>query len=199
MPVFLNSLSIGGPDYKLLSGRIHAQNIPYRPAYPAGSAGYITLEHNAMKELQNPPKGDNRYRVHRSVKCYLLEMLCGTGFYTLYITNSIERVVYKFTNGTQKIQYKNNFYNLQSAEIMAELVNQHLADKGAVNLSGKSLYAYHKDKAFDSYPFIDITGSDDRERYPKIRGKWLDSDAFKKASQPFIAADRLQRRLNSAH
>lgn len=132
------------------------------------------------KETQHPPKGDNRYRVHRSVKCYLLEMMCGTSFCTLYITDSIERVVYKSPYGTEKVQYKNNFYDLQHAERMCELVEKHLADKGGVNLSGKSLRLYKKDNSFTSYPFIDITGNDDRERYPKLREQWLNSDAFKK-------------------
>jgi hypothetical protein len=134
-----------------------------------------------MKEKQEPPKGDNRYRVHRSVKCYLAEMMCGSGFCTLYIRDSIERVVYKFPGGIEKIQYKNKFYVLQPAEKMTEIVKQHLADKGGVNLSGKSLYSFEKDQSFDPYPFIDITDKDDRERYPLLREKWLQSDEFKRA------------------
>lgn len=133
-----------------------------------------------MKETQQPPKGDNRYRVHRSVKCYLAEMMCGSRFCTLYITDSIERVVYKFPGGVEKVRYKNKFYNLQSAEKMAEIVVQHLTDKGAVNLSGKSLYSYQKDKSFDPYPFIDVTDANDRERYPQLREQWLKSDDFKR-------------------
>ena len=132
-----------------------------------------------MKSKQQPPQGDNRYRVHRSVKCYLAEMLCGASFCTLYITDSIERVVYLFPGGIKKILYKNKFYALQPAEKMAEIVAQHLADKGGVNLSGKSLYHFEKDKSFEPYPFIDITESDDRERYPKLREKWLNSNEFK--------------------
>ncbi|MCO5111899.1 MAG: hypothetical protein M9929_13830 [Burkholderiaceae bacterium] len=133
-----------------------------------------------MKEKQHPPKSDNRYRVHRSVKCYLLEMLCGTSFCTLHITDSIERVIYRLPNETEKVQYKNKFYDLEPAENMKELVEKHLRDKGAINLSGKSLYSSQEDKSFDPYPFIDITNADDRERYPKLREQWLNSDAFKK-------------------
>lgn len=134
-----------------------------------------------MKEKQLPPKGDNRYRVHRSVKCYLAEMMCGRSFCTLHITDSIERVVYNFPGGIEKVQYKNKFYALQPAEKMAEIVKQHLADKGGVILSGKTLYSFEKDQSFDPYPFIDVTDADDRERYPQLRAQWLKSDDFKKA------------------
>jgi hypothetical protein len=133
------------------------------------------------EEIQHPPKGDNRYRVHRSVKCHLLEMMCGTRFCTLYISDSIERVVYRFPNGLEKVRYKNNYYDLQPAEKMSELVKQHLADRGGVNLSGKSLHTYKKDNSFTSYPFIDVTDADDRERYPKLRERWLKSEDFQKA------------------
>lgn len=108
-------------------------------------------------------------------------MMCGTRFCTLYISDSIERVVYRFPNGLEKVRYKNNYYDLQPAEKMSELVKQHLADRGGVNLSGKSLHTYKKDNSFTSYPFIDVTDADDRERYPKLRERWLKSEDFQKA------------------
>ena len=43
IPVFFYSVSITNPGCKPLSGGSRAQNIPPRPAYAAGSAGYITL------------------------------------------------------------------------------------------------------------------------------------------------------------
>lgn len=43
MPVFLNSLSTPNPGSKPFSGGRRDQNIPHRPFYPAGFAGYITL------------------------------------------------------------------------------------------------------------------------------------------------------------
>ncbi len=133
------------------------------------------------EEIQRPPKGYHSYRVHRSVKCHLLEMTCGTGFCTLYISDSIERVVYGFPNRSEKVRYKNKYYDLQPPEKMTELVKKHLADRGGVNLSGKSLHAYKKENSFTSYPFIDVTDADDRERYPKLREIWLKSEAFQKA------------------
>lgn len=42
--VFLHSLSTPNPGCKPLSGGNCDQNIPHRPFYPAGSAGYITLD-----------------------------------------------------------------------------------------------------------------------------------------------------------
>lgn len=134
------------------------------------------------KEVQIPPKGDNRYRIHRSVKCYLLEMMCGSVFCTLYISSSIERVVYISRNGTEKVQYKNRFYELQNAERMTELVAKHLLDKGGVSLSGKSLYSQNEDNSFIAYPFIDITDNDERDRYQRLRVQWLKSDDFKSQS-----------------
>jgi len=43
MTVFLHSSSSNNPGCKPFSGGSRAQNIPHRPAYPASSAGYITL------------------------------------------------------------------------------------------------------------------------------------------------------------
>ena len=41
--MFLHGLSSASPGCKPLSGGCYDQNIPHRPAYPASSAGYITL------------------------------------------------------------------------------------------------------------------------------------------------------------
>ena len=90
-------------------------------------------------EKQIPPQGDNRYRVHRSIKCYLAELQCGTKWCTWYFTESVERVVYLFPGDVEKVFYKNKYCEHKSPQEMSGLISRHLSDKGAVNLLGKSL------------------------------------------------------------
>jgi len=129
------------------------------------------------KEKQDPPKGDNRYRVHRSVKCYIASLECGLAFCTWNFSDSIERVVYLSSSDNkcrEFVLYKNNYYELQTPERMKEIVRNHLLDGGGVNLPGKSIWSTNDE--FESYPFIDVTSSDDRERYPRLRELWLNPD-----------------------
>ena len=132
-----------------------------------------------IDKKQIPPAGDLRYRVHRSVKCYLAKMECGTEFCTWNFDDSIERIVYVFPDKSKKVVYNNSFYKLESPERMAEVIGLHLADKGAVNLLGKSLY-YGGDRSYTPYHFIDITSEEDKERYLSLREAWLCSESFKR-------------------
>lgn len=128
---------------------------------------------------QMPPKGDNRYRIHRSVKCYVAEMMCGSKFCTWYFSDSIERVVHLYPGRVEKVVYKNKFYELRASNEMEEIVMHHLADKAVVNIAGKPLAHYQKDQSFKPYQFIDITDSETYKQYEALRSKWLSSDEFK--------------------
>lgn len=134
-----------------------------------------------ISDKQQPPIGDARYRVHRSVKCYVAEMVCGTKWCTWDFRDSIERVVYLSPRGIENVIYKNVYYELRPPEEMEEVIRRHLADKGAVNISGKSLHYRQSDQTFDAYPFIDITDNKTRERYRQLRDGWLRSDDYKNA------------------
>lgn len=121
-------------------------------------------------ESQRPPQPDNRYRVHRSVKCYLAELACGTSGCTWYLQDSIERVVYLFPGKVEKVQYKRNFYVLQPSERLKELVAEQLRIGGAIHLGGKYL-STQEDKTFEPYPFIDVSSYEDRKRYEFLLSK----------------------------
>lgn len=118
--------------------------------------------------VQLPPQSDNRYRVYRSERCYLAELACGTKGCTWYLPGSIERVVYLFPGRVEKVQYKTNFYTLQSSERLKELVTAQLRLGGAVHLGGKYLSPHEKDQGFVPYPFIDVSSYDDRKRYGQL-------------------------------
>lgn len=118
---------------------------------------------------QTPPQPDNRYRVHRSVKCYVASLSCGSAGCTWYFTDSIERVVYVFPGGVEKVQYKTNFYVLQSPERMKELVAEQLRRGGAVHISGRYV-APHESHVFDAYSFIDASSNDEREAFARLNG-----------------------------
>ncbi len=120
---------------------------------------------------QRAPKPDNRYRVHRSVKCYLAELACGTHSCTWYLHDSIERVVHLFPGGIEKIQYKRKFHTLQSPVRLKELVAEQLLLGGAVHLGGQYITGHEADRAFEPYPFIDVSSCEDRERYEQLIAK----------------------------
>lgn len=130
---------------------------------------------------QIPPQGDNRYRTHRSVKCYVAELVCGTKWCTWNFSDSIERVVYLFPGGIEKVVFKNRFYELKTPDEMEQIVINHLADKGAVNIVGNPLGHYEKDQSFKPYPFIDITDAETYKTYDSLGPEWLSSDEYKNA------------------
>lgn len=134
-----------------------------------------------MAKEQIPPQGDSRYRVHRSVKCYVAQLICGTKWCTWDFTQSAQRVVYKDERGNESVVYRNRHYPLRTPEEMAELVHRHLSDKGAVNILGTYLNHAEKNKAFAPYHFIDITPKEERAIYQELRPIWLASDDFKRA------------------
>lgn len=115
--------------------------------------------------VQRPPKSDNRYRVHRSVRCYLAELACGTHSCTWYLHDSIQRVVHLFPGNIEKVQYKTNFYVLQSAEQLKDLVAKQFRLGGGVHLGGKYLSPNEAELAFEPYPFIDVSTCIDKQRY----------------------------------
>lgn len=116
---------------------------------------------------QEPPKGDARYRVHRSVKCYVAELMVGTAGATWYFDDSAERVVHRFPDGSLRVQYRTRFHRLQSAERMAELVSEQLARDGALRIGGKHI-SLGEDCSFEPYEFIDITAPEEHERAKAI-------------------------------
>ncbi|GLS97885.1 hypothetical protein [Piscinibacter gummiphilus] len=118
--------------------------------------------------IQRPPQPDNRYRVHRSVKCYVAELACGTKGCTWYLHDSIQRVVYRFPGGVEKVQFKKNFYALQSSEQMKRLISDQLRIGGAIHLSGKYLAPHEVDQGFEPHPFIDVSSVEEKERYERL-------------------------------
>lgn len=148
-----------------------------KPSHTGGPYKVSIINRNE----QEPPKGDARYRVHRSVKCYVAEMECGARWCTLYFSSSIERVVYLSPAGIEKVIYNNTYYDLRAPEEMTEMVRRHLSDKGAVHVSGKSLLHNQKEQAFDAYPFIDVTESTMYDQYRHLRERWLQSAEYKNA------------------
>lgn len=127
---------------------------------------------------QTPPQPDNRYRVHRSVKCYVASLACGSGGCTWYFTDSIERVVYLFPGRVEKVQYKTNFYVLQSPERMKELVTEQLRRGGAVHIAGRYV-APHESQVFDAYPFIDASSNEEKETFARLNGSSPDQQSPK--------------------
>jgi hypothetical protein len=127
-----------------------------------------------MTIKQKPPKGDNRYRVHRSARLYVAKLECGTVSCTWYINESVERVVYLGLNGTEKVLYKTDFYELQSPERLKSLVKSQLKSGGGLHIGGKSVSAIDGEITYQAHPFIDISSQADRkqhEKYLRVQGQ----------------------------
>jgi hypothetical protein len=95
-------------------------------------------------------------------------LACGTQGCTWYLRDSIQRVVYIFPGGIEKVQYKTSFYALQSPERLKDLVLEQLRLGGVVHLGGKYLAPHEVDQGFEPHPFIDVSSYDDRKRYEKF-------------------------------
>jgi hypothetical protein len=117
---------------------------------------------------QSPPRGDNRYRTHRSVKCYVAELAVGTAGATLYLNQSAQRVIHLFPGGIEKVVYRTRFYPLLPSEMLPELVKSHQGRGCMVMVGGKALYPDDKKQSFDPFPFIVITPQSERLRFEAI-------------------------------
>lgn len=120
--------------------------------------------------LQHPPEGDRRYRVHRSEKFYVGELVVGTAGATWYFQESAERVVYASHLGRLRVTYRSKTYPLRPASELRSLVLAHLALDGAVVLANRYLNQADEkaDPSFDAYPFIDITSAGEHARFKDI-------------------------------
>lgn len=121
-----------------------------------------------MAVEQEPPKGDRRRRTHRSVKCYVAELRVGTGGATWFFNDSIQRVVWRFPSGEEKVVYRDRYYPLQLADRMIEIAREQFGRGGALMIGGKGIQPFDADRSFQPYDFIDITPADEHERARRI-------------------------------
>ena len=117
---------------------------------------------------QSPPRGDNRYRTHRSVKCYVAELIVGTRGATFYLNQSAERVVHLFPGGVEKVVYRTHFHALSPSATLPELVRFHQRHGCMVMVGGKVLYPDDTIQSFAPFPFIEITPQSERLRFEAI-------------------------------
>ena len=105
-------------------------------------------------------------------------MQCGTGWCTLYLDNSIERVVHQFSDGTLKILYKNSFYPLHEPSELEKIVREHLALKGGIHIPGGTIHYNDKNLKFTPFHFINVTSKAEAENYSRLRPIWIASKEF---------------------
>jgi hypothetical protein len=98
-------------------------------------------------------------------------LACGSIGCTWYFEQSIERVVYRSPGGKERVLYKNNYYDLHSAERMAAIVEAQILADGAVHVGGKYLSSIEADQKYVSYPFIDVSTSEERETYERLQSR----------------------------
>jgi hypothetical protein len=118
---------------------------------------------------QQPPQGDARYRVHRSVRCYIAELRFGTVGASWSFDESAERKVYLDPAGREFVVYKTRYYPLQPAARMIEIVKTHSRlQGGVVTVGNKAIYWDGEDREFAPYPFIDLTSQAEHARFRQL-------------------------------
>ena len=122
---------------------------------------------------QRPPQPDNRYRVHRSVKCYLADLECGSKSCTWYFFDSVERVVYRSADGSEVVQYDNAFLPLRSARDMETMVQRLLGEGASIHIGGRSISALAPTQEFRPFPFIEIYSRSDVQKYRDFQAPQL--------------------------
>jgi hypothetical protein len=122
---------------------------------------------------QQPPKGDARYRVHRSVRCYIAEVRFGTEGVSWAFDESAERVVHLDLWDRETVVYKTRHYPLQPAKRMIEIVETHsrLKGGGVVTVGNKAIYWDGEDREFTPHPFIDLTSLKEHARFRELLAK----------------------------
>ena len=122
---------------------------------------------------QRPPQPDKRYRVHRSVKCYLADLECGSKSCTWNFLDSVERVVYRSADGAEVVQYSNAFLPLRSAREMEPMVQRLLGEGASIHIGGRSISAHAPNQEFEPFPFIEIYSRSDAQKYGDFRAPQL--------------------------
>jgi len=117
---------------------------------------------------QSPPRGENRYRTHRSVKCCVAELVVGTGGATVYLNQSAERVVHRLPSGIQKVIYRTHFYEFLPSATLPEHVRFHQRHGCMVMVGGKALYPDDTSQSFAPFPFIEFTPQSERLRFETL-------------------------------
>ncbi|MFC3866221.1 hypothetical protein [Alcaligenes aquatilis] len=124
-----------------------------------------------MRE-QRVPKGDFRYRVHKSKKVYVGELRCGSLWCTWYFDDSIERVVHVDSKNEEFVVYKWGYYKIRSKEDMLKIIKEHIKTGGGVNVGGVSVLSSRN--KFEAFEFIDITEKSEYERMEVLRPIWME-------------------------
>lgn len=122
-----------------------------------------------LSNQQQPPRSDNRYRTHRSVKCYVAKIFCGSASCTWYFQESIERVIYLFPRKIEKILYLNSFFPLRSAASMERKVRRLIGEGATVCIGGKTLYRGDAGGDFEPFPYIEAYTAVDVDTYERLR------------------------------
>jgi hypothetical protein len=119
---------------------------------------------------QKAPKGDRRYRVHKSSKFYVAELTVGAGGGTWSFQVSAERVVYPTLGRGEQVIFRTQPYTLQPPEDMKRLIDGHLANGGHVTISGLevTLSPGTKQPEYTPCDWIDISTAADRERLRQV-------------------------------
>lgn len=119
---------------------------------------------------QEPPKGDRRYRVHRSAKFYIADLAVGSAGGTWSFQESAERVIYWVHGRGEMVTYKNRYHPLRRPEEMERLIRDHLALGGHVTISGLPFSISPDDPkpSFEPYSWMDISALRDREQLKQV-------------------------------
>lgn len=120
---------------------------------------------------------DNRgvsFKRTNSLRCYVGELLCGTGFCTWTFNKLTARDVY-IINGILKVSYEEKYYPLCAPEKMRETIRRHIEDDGIVVIDGNYFRTLENIDEVKMHYFVDITEEETYSLYEKLRPVWLEN------------------------
>ena len=109
----------------------------------------------SSSESQEPPQGDNRYRVNRSAKFYVVQLI-GTW---VHISESAERTV-RSRNGLRWVTFESKEYQLKRAEQFKPFIARFVQGGCYARVGGKEVETEKEVNKLAAHPFIYIASSE---------------------------------------
>lgn len=127
-------------------------------------AGRSFWQHSS--DTQEPPKGDNRYRVTHSAKFYVVQLI-GTW---VHVSESAERTV-SYRNRLRWVRFENREYQLRGADKFKAFVGRFIQGGCYAYIGGKEVHTERELNKLQSEQFIYLASSEALKIFNDLRRK----------------------------
>lgn len=115
-------------------------------------------------DIQELPKGDNRYRVSHSVKFYIVQLM-GTW---LHVSESAQRSV-KYNNRLKWVRFENRDYELRSKNDFKAFIGRFIQGGCYAYIGSKAVYTQKELNKIEHQDFIYLSSSSALLIFNKLR------------------------------